>query len=219
MRPRCGLRAINSGTEFDDIQIEFHDAAFGEHELDIERERDFKRFADIAATGPEEQVFGELHAERAGAAARAAFERFFELGLIGLDIKAPMGTEGVVLGGDHEFGERRGHILKRCPVFAEAFAFKQADHHQGCEWRGHEAVGEQDHQRAEGKDKEEARKIGQSACPESAKGFYHWVLPSFRSGTVLAVSGVVCDPLRGSFEISKVVAFMARRVHFHQGKH
>ena len=112
MRPRCGLRAINSGSEFDDIQIEFHDAAFGEHELDIERERDFKRFADIAAPGPEEQVFGELHAERAGTAARATFERFFELGLIRFKLDAPMGTEGVVLGGYDKFRQRRRYIFE-----------------------------------------------------------------------------------------------------------
>ena len=194
MRPRCGLRAINSGAEFDDIQIELHDSAFGEHELDIERERDFECFADIASPGPEEEVFGELHAERAGAAARASFQRFFELGLIGIDIEAPMGAEGVVLGGDDKFGERWLHFFEGRPLFVDSFALEQPDHHEWGDGGRHHSIQHQQDNRAENECEQSCLQERQRSSQKPRKK-WHQKRPgnAFKVNTKLTPTHPVCE--------------------------
>jgi len=87
---RGGFGAVGAIAEFRDVQIDFQYAPLRPQGLDQDREVGLEPLAEIAASGPQEEILGDLLADGAGAVHPVAMliegVGFFD----GRDIEAPM---------------------------------------------------------------------------------------------------------------------------------
>ena len=128
--PRLGAE-LAARTPFGDVEIDFQDPPFRQHEVDPQRERKFQRLADEAAPRPEKQVLRHLLGDGRDALRLAEvvggvdpFAQFAE-------IDAAMAAEAAILRGDDGRRQRRRHAVDRHEGAFDAGSLGPAREHQG----------------------------------------------------------------------------------------
>lgn len=129
-----GFDAIDAGAELGDIKIDFEDTRFADGGFEPPGEGDFEPLAQPAALGPEEEIFGSLLADGAGAfgalAALVVFVGFAD----GFPIEALVLAEEVIFGSDDGGLGVAGNGVERCPglvpAIFEPLALGETDDHE-----------------------------------------------------------------------------------------
>jgi len=95
-----GLRAVDAGAKFDDVEVELENAPFAEDQFGDRDEGDLRAFAEERASGAEEQVFDELLGNGGASANAATLHVVFGGNLYRVPIESMMLVEAGIFRGD-----------------------------------------------------------------------------------------------------------------------